>query len=55
MNKYELFFYRLYIVVEIVGVIAFLVFAANSCEQQSRIKKLQSEHSKLVSGIGTLK
>jgi hypothetical protein len=49
MNKYELFFYRLYILIGILGVIAFLVFAANGCEEQRRIKRyMESEHSKLL-------
>lgn len=49
MNKYELFFYRLRIIIGILHVIVFLVFAANGCQEQRKVRKyIESEHSKLV-------
>jgi hypothetical protein len=49
MNKQQLFFYRLYIVVGILGIIIALVFAFNGCESERRLQyKIETEHSKLV-------
>jgi hypothetical protein len=48
MNKQQRFFYRLYIVVGILGIIIFLVFAFNGCESERVRRYIESEHSKLV-------
>lgn len=44
MKKGELFFYRLYIVIGILGVIAFLVFAANASLRHLDSSKQQSHN-----------
>jgi len=42
------FFYRLYIVVGILGIICFMVFAANGCEAERTKRYIEQDHSKLV-------
>jgi hypothetical protein len=48
MNNYEKAYYRIMIVAGIVGLLAMLVFAANSYDHYRVKRYLESEHSQLV-------